>query len=172
MGSGEDTWPGVHNSSAMQTGLGEWDASWLWSLPLIAVTIAIHATGIVFLAKAIGRYWRDYVVRRHSEESIVVAISVVVVAALCLAILHGIESFVWAFAYLRLGALQSAAAATLYSVDSITTRGASGVFLAQHWRMMGAVEAADGMLLFGLSTAFLFAVMQRLFFATRARLMQ
>ena len=50
--------------------------------------------------------------------------------------------------------------ALLYSVDSITTRGASGLMLERGWRMMGALEAADGMLLFGISTAFIFAVMQ------------
>ena len=32
-----------------------------------------------------------------------------------------------------------------YSLDSMTTRGASGLTLQQHWRMMGALEAADGM---------------------------
>jgi hypothetical protein len=48
----------------------------------------------------------------------------------------------------------------LYSVDSITTQGASGLMLERGWRMMGALEAADGMLLFGISTAFIFAVMQ------------
>jgi len=32
--------------------------------------------------------------------------------------------------------------------------------LQEHLRMMGALEAADGMLLFGTSTAFIFAVMQ------------
>jgi hypothetical protein len=48
----------------------------------------------------------------------------------------------------------------LYSVDSMTTRGASGLILPRHWQMMGALEAADGMLLFGISTAYIFGVMQ------------
>jgi hypothetical protein len=34
----------------------------------------------------------------------------------------------------------------------MATRGASGVTLQPHWQMMGALEAADGMLLFGIST--------------------
>jgi hypothetical protein len=42
----------------------------------------------------------------------------------------------------------------------MTTRGASGLMLEPGWRMMGALEAANGMLLFGISTAFIFAVMQ------------
>ena len=30
----------------------------------------------------------------------------------------------------------------------------------QHWQLMGALEAADGMLLFGISTAYIFVVMR------------
>ena len=50
--------------------------------------------------------------------------------------------------------------ALLFSVDSMSTRGASGLTLQRHWQMMGALEAVDGMLLFGVSTASLFSVMQ------------
>ena len=50
--------------------------------------------------------------------------------------------------------------AILFSVDLMTTRGASGLMLQQHWQTMGALEAADGMLLFGISTAYIFAMMQ------------
>jgi hypothetical protein len=42
----------------------------------------------------------------------------------------------------------------------MTTRGDSGLSLQRHWRMMGTLEAADGMLLFGISTAYIFALMQ------------
>jgi hypothetical protein len=79
---------------------------------------------------------------------------------LLLVVLLGIEAGVWAVAYLWLGALNSPEDAILFSVDSMTTRGASGLMLQRHWRMMGALEAADGMLLFGISTAFMFAVLQ------------
>ena len=58
-----------------------------------------------------------------------------------------------------LGALDSPTDALLYSVDSMTTRGESGPTLQRPWQMMGALEAVDGMLLFGVSTAYVFAVM-------------
>ena len=35
-----------------------------------------------------------------------------------------------------------------------------GNALQSHWQMMGALEAVDGMLLFGVSTAYIFAVLQ------------
>jgi hypothetical protein len=43
----------------------------------------------------------------------------------------------------------------------MTTFGHAEIFLATHWRLMGALEALNGVMLFGLTTAFLFAVIQR-----------
>ena len=90
------------------------------------------------------------------------AIAIVLIGSvgLLLAALHGIEAGLWAAAYWWLGAANSTAEALLYSVDSFSTRGASGLMLEHHWRMMGALEATDGMLLFGISTAYIFTVMQ------------
>ena len=48
----------------------------------------------------------------------------------------------------------------IHTQAAMSTRGASGLVLERHWRMMGALEAMDGMLLFGISTAFIFTVMQ------------
>lgn len=91
---------------------------------------------------------------------LIVLIVLITMVGLLLAVLHGIEAGLWALAYLWLGAFGSLKDATLYSVDSMATRGASGMTLAHHWHMMGALEATDGMLLFGISTAFIFAVLQ------------
>ena len=89
-----------------------------------------------------------------------IVIGAITAMGLLLAALHGIEAALWAAAYLWLGALGSPEAAILYSFDTMATRGASGFTLQPHWQMMGALEAADGMLLFGISTAFIFTVMQ------------
>jgi hypothetical protein len=93
-------------------------------------------------------------------RALTITIGLIGATGLLMAVLHGIEVGIWPIAYLWLGALRSPGEAMLFSVDSITTLGASGPMLERHWRMMGAVEAADGMLLFGISTAFIFAVMQ------------
>jgi hypothetical protein len=79
---------------------------------------------------------------------------------LSLAVLHGIEAALWAAAYLGMGALDNVAEAMLFSIDSMTTRGASGLALHHHWQVMGALEAVAGMLMFGVSTAYVFSVMQ------------
>jgi hypothetical protein len=143
-------------------GWGTWDASWTWSLALVAVTIAIHAAGVVAIASAIERVRIRFRSRGLMYlDSAPVSVVLIVAVALSLGVLHALESVIWAIVYVHLGALPSPADAALYSVDSMTTRGASGLQLDPQWRMMGATEAGDGMLLFGISTAFLFYVMQR-----------
>ena len=147
-----------------QSGWGYWESSWVISLVLIGLTIALHVGGIVFLTRVSRRFWDAPLRRRLTEQQhhTMTAILVIAAIAVSLALLHGLEAMFWAFAYLTVGALQTPADAVLYSVDSMTTRGASGFALDPRWRMMGAIESLDGMLLFGISTAFLFAVMQRL----------
>ena len=136
-------------------------ANWTWGLLLIALTIATHATGVVLSALAFVGV-RRRLESRHLplHRAILVLISLVSTAGLLLAVLHGIEAGIWAAAYLWLGAIASPAEAILYSVDSMSTRGASGLTLEAPWRMMGALESVDGMLLFGISTAYIFAVLQ------------
>jgi hypothetical protein len=135
--------------------------NWIWGLVLLALTLAIHAAGVTFMVSML-RVIRLRLESRHLHLPRVFAIVIVAITAmgLLLAALHGVEAGVWAGAYLWLGALGSPEAAILYSVDTMATRGASGVTLQPHWRMMGALEAANGMLLFGISTGWIFTVMQ------------
>jgi hypothetical protein len=82
------------------------------------------------------------------------------VVALLATILHGLEGIVWAIAYRALGALPDNNSAVLYLLSAITTYGHANIVLDPRWRLMGALEALNGILLFGLTTAFLFAIIQ------------
>jgi hypothetical protein len=131
-------------------------------LSLIALTITIHAGGVALMAYVhLGiRVRLETGNRLKPPQVFAIVIGLIGSAGLLLAALHGIEAALWAAAYWWLGALNSAAETLLYSVDSMSTRGASGLMLESHWRVMGALEAMDGMLLFGISTAYIFTVMQ------------
>ena len=136
--------------------------NWTWGLSLIALTIAMHVAGVIVMAlvavsiRARIESW-NHLTLRHVAAILIGLIGAV---GLLLAALHGVEAVLWAAAYWWLGALNSPTDSILYSVDSMSTRGASGLALERHWRMMGALEATDGMLLFGISTAFIFAMLQ------------
>ena len=75
--------------------------------------------------------------------------------------LHGTEAAIWGVAYRLLGALPDNRSAMLYSLNAITSYGHAELNLEKHWQLMGALEALNGWLLFGLTTAFLFVVVQR-----------
>jgi hypothetical protein len=60
-----------------------------------------------------------------------------------------------------LGAVADDKSAMLYSLEAITTYGHNDLYLAPHWRLMGALEALNGLLLFGLTTAFLYGLILR-----------
>jgi Ion channel len=53
-------------------------------------------------------------------------------------------------------------AAFYHSAENYTTLGYGDVVMSASWRLLGPFEAADGMLMFGVSTAMIFAVIQRL----------
>jgi hypothetical protein len=135
--------------------------NWVCGLTLIIVTIIFHATSAAFIALAQEKIWAPVKDRgakaRHAFRN---WIAMTATVGLLLVMLHGIEVGLWAIAYSWTGALDSFSDAVFYSMDSMTTRGASGLELQHKWRMMGALEGIDGMLLFGISTAFMYAMMQ------------
>lgn len=135
--------------------------NWTYGLSLVALTLATHAAGVTFMLSALrGIRLRLEGRSLRLSHVFVIVVGAITAIGLLLAALHGIEAAFWAAAYLWLGALGSPKAAILYSIDAMTTRGASGLTLQPSWQMMGALEAANGMLVFGISTAFIFSVLQ------------
>jgi hypothetical protein len=139
-------------------GSAGWEANWAWSLPLIVVTVVIHVLGLGLVNERVVDALKAVRDRRHFLPRFAMAMSGTVLAA---TLLHAIEAIIWAAAYRLLGALPDSNAAMIYSLGAMTTYGHAGVFIADHWRMMGALEALNGMLLFGLTTAFLFSMISQ-----------
>jgi hypothetical protein len=129
-----------------------WSRDWSWGLPLLVVTVVYHVSMFVLMEKALvlklGR------AGGRTMGHLIVAIALIALGA---ATLHGLEAAAWALLYIRLGALPDASAAMLYSLSAITSYGHSPIFLEDRWKLLGAIEAMNGLILFGLTTAFLFA---------------
>ena len=134
-----------------------WDLNWLWSLPLIVLTVAVHVLGLGFVAK---RIVFDATVPGDRREFMLIFCTVVGMTTLVATLLIAFHATVWALVYLALGAIPDAASAMLYSLSALTSYGHAEIFLDRHWQLMGALEAVNGGLLFGLTTAFLFAAIQ------------
>ena len=136
-------------------------SSWILGLALTVLTIAIHTTAVVLMAFGLEARIRTRVDEtpdlRRAIPTVIVRIGAV---ALILAALHGLEGVLWALAYWWLGALGSFGEASVYALSTMTTFEIPGLTLPSRFQMISALEAVNGVLLFGISTAFLFAVIQ------------
>lgn len=140
-----------------------WTNDWAWGLPLIVLTVVIHVLGLgVVGRKALGIFSRISE-RRHPTWVFVVVVGATTLLA---TFLHAIETTIWAVAYRILGALPDGRSAMLYSLNAMTSYGHASLSLESRWQLMGALEALNGWLLFGLTTAFLFAVIQKVWMAS------
>jgi hypothetical protein len=139
--------------------MAAWHADWAWGLPLIVLNVVIHVLGLGVINERIVARVGNRVNPQHLTALFVV---VMAAATLMVTVLHAIEGTVWAVAYLGLGALPDIRSAMLYSLSAITSYGHAQIFLDPHWQMMGALEALNGMILFGLTTAFLFGLIQKI----------
>ncbi|HEY2620179.1 MAG TPA: ion channel [Acetobacteraceae bacterium] len=121
-----------------------------------------HAAGLALIGMGIAKGLGLMIeAPRHAHGRFILFSLVIGAASVLLALLHGIEASYWAAAYVWLGAAPDFRRAIYFSLQMVTTLGSDVVQLGDRWKLMGPLEAIGGMLMFGLSTAFLFAVMQR-----------
>src|SRR6516164_4588649 len=120
-------------------------------------TVIIHALAMMpmiyfvhyelILGRAGVRFWRDVV--------IVAGATLVALAA------HLVAIATWAMVFSLCGEFSQLAEAVYHSGLNYTTLGDSAV-ISPSWRLLAPLEGANGMLMFGVSTAMLFAIIQRL----------
>ena len=141
----------------MASALAAWELDWLWGLLLIVMSVIIHVVGLMIIFREAVKVMSIAVVRRRFAPMFIVVMGMV---ALLATVLHGLEGTLWAASYRLLDALPDGKSAMLYSLSAMTSYGHANLFLKDRWQLMGALEALNGMLLFGLTTAFLFAMIR------------
>jgi hypothetical protein len=89
-------------------------------------------------------------------------IAIMLIVSLVTALAHLIQITLWALAILLCGETLTFANAFYCSAQNYTALGYGDFVRSERWRLLGPLEAINGLLLFGLSTAVMFAVMSRL----------
>ena len=127
---------------------------------LIAITVVIHAVGTTA--------WVQHLARRHAGNDVwggPRAILILVNTALIVFVLHTLEIVIWAGAYqvlLPVNELASFREAVYFSFVTFTTLGYGDVTLGEGWRLLSGIEALNGILLVGWTTAMIFSVVQNI----------
>jgi hypothetical protein len=130
---------------------------------LMVVTTAIHASGMllvvrVVLTKDVQSRHRKKLMHRFSVGGVVLLMFFVSV----------IEVLVWSVTYLWLDALEGFEEATYFSMVTFTTLGYGEIVLDEQWRLLASFEAANGIIMFGWTTAIVLAVVQRVYFSEKS----
>jgi Ion channel len=98
----------------------------------------------------------------HAGVTFWADVAIVVVAISLALVAHLVEIGLWALLFVFCGEFPEFGMAFDHSAVNYTTLGYGNVIMTPSWRLLGPLEAANGMLMFGVSTAMTFAVLQRL----------
>jgi len=100
--------------------------------------------------------------RGYADENFWSGVALMMIVTLITAASHLVQIALWALVLLGLGETAGFEDAFYFSAESYTALGYGDVVLSDRWRLLGPLEAINGLLLFGLSTGLMFAILSRL----------
>ena len=128
---------------------------------LIILSVGIHAIG--------STLWIRSLKNRLIETRVFIppgrVVGILITTALFLILLHLAEIVLWSSAYIVIPGIHTIhtfSESLYFSIITYTTLGYGDITLNEPWRLLSGMEANNGILLFGWSTAMLFAVVQRI----------
>lgn len=124
-----------------------------------AVCLVLHVACIVL----VGEWLVMQRARRAETMGTVGYMTLLIIVFSVLTFLHMVETGIWAGLYYGRSLFQDFETALYFSITCYTTMGFGDVVLPRNWRMLGGIEGISGVLLCGLSTAFVFAIVNALF---------
>ena len=135
----------------------------LVSLAVSVCNIAIHAVVMAAVLRA-ARAANERVTSRPSIRLIAVMAATVSV----LMVAHIAEVVAWAFAYAIVAVAPPDTDLIYFAFVNYTTLGYGDVTPSTRWLLLGPMTAMNGVLLFGWSSAVIFAILQKAFTADQA----
>jgi|SRR5262249_12421788 len=124
---------------------------------VISGTVMIHTFGLVLLTRWMALVVHWFRLHRHSFAKSVAMVTTV----LGLFIVHTAEVWVWALVYISLGVVAGLEPALYFSTITFSTLGFGNIVPLAEWRLLTALEAVNGFILIGWSTAYLVAASTR-----------
>ncbi|HYV34994.1 MAG TPA: potassium channel family protein [Gemmataceae bacterium] len=125
---------------------------------LACATVILHALGTLEAITHLARVWQK---RNASHGPMASSWQIARIVGLLL-LLHLLEAATWGGSYWLFGLLPDFETALYFSITSYTTVGYGDVVLPPTWRLLGPLEAAVGILMFGWSTGIMVAAITRI----------
>ncbi len=129
---------------------------------MIALTVVIHTAGLLGLIVCFKALSSRFV----ENLNYITMTGILVVTIIGIFLVHTAEIWLWAVLYLWLGEFASFERVLYFSTVTFTSLGYGDITLQERWQLLSGFEAVNGIILFGVSTAFVFGVIRKLFEVT------
>lgn len=133
----------------------------LFGILLTAVTVAMHTAGTVAFIRY-SKYRFRVRGKKPAEFRLLDMCRVIGITAAVLLVLHLVEVLMWAFAYYTIPGIETPTTVEeciYFSMVTFTSLGYGDIVISSSWRLFSGIQAMAGMLVFGWSSALLFAAM-------------
>ena len=127
---------------------------------LVFITMSIQVSFVVLMMRYIIKLMKgdDWDMGSYGFD-----ISIMGIVLLGLFLGHLAQIAIWATLFVQLSEFTDFVTAFYHSTVNFTSLGYGDIVMTKRWRLLGALEAANGVLMFGLSTGTILSVMNRLF---------
>jgi voltage-gated potassium channel Kch len=130
----------------------------LVSAVLVLLTVIVQAV----LFDAYIRFYGPTFLRMLKKTTPGWMIVPVIITVLVILFTHLAEISLWAIFYFVAGEIATFKTSLYFSAVTFTTLGYGDITLSERWQLISAIEAVNGVLLLGWSTAFLFSVLTQI----------
>lgn len=123
------------------------------AVPVMLLCLLLQCIVVAACLRRYARFQR----RRQGESPLWIDIALLAAVMLLALLCNFAQMAIWAVLFLLLGEFSSFAAALYHSAVNFATLGYGDIVMSERWRMLGPIESAQGILMFGLSTALMTA---------------
>ncbi|WP_309396527.1 potassium channel family protein [Cerasicoccus maritimus] len=124
------------------------------------MSLCLFAQGAVVLAMIRGiHYWKK---RHELGTSFLEKYLVLLVSMACMLFCIFFQAGIWAALFMCLDEFTSWSTAFYYSLVNFATLGYGDIVMSDDWRILGAIEAVNGVMMLGMTTSMLYAVFNHL----------
>lgn len=130
----------------------------LITIVIVTVTVVIHTFGMMIAIRIIRKQKASQLTFQRFRSVPLVGV------VLVMFFISIVEVLLWAATYLWVNIIESFEEAFYFSMVTFTTLGYGDIVLKGTWRLLASFEAAIGIIMFGWTTAIVFAAVQNIYF--------
>jgi hypothetical protein len=130
----------------------------LLGIPVLVSTLTVQATATIAIVRVVAALVRRGFAGRSFWLDVVIMMIVLLITLASILV----QVAVWAAGFMACGEFADFNTAFYHSAVNFTTLGYGDIVMSYNWRLLGPLEAANGVLMFGISASGLFAVTDRL----------